>query len=102
MYFIKLLPNGTIAKLFFSGDLILEQVNTREEMKVITLLQGKRDTLYGPYYDQEIIGVGKTVNHAFFDPKPAYLKDLYAQFEAIIPYHSNSEIIGGIVYLHGE
>lgn len=102
MYFIKLLPDGKIAKLFFSGDLEIEEINTREERMVVALLEGKRDALYGPYYDQELTGDGKTPNHALFDLKPAYLKDLYSQMEIVIPYHSNSEIVGGIVYLHGE
>lgn len=102
MYFIKLLPDGKLAKLFFSGDLEIEEVNTREEKMVIDLLKGKRNELHGPYYDQELTGDGRTASHAFFDPKPTYLKDLYAQMEVIVPYYSDSQIIGATVYLHGE
>lgn len=102
MYFIKLLPDGKIAKLFFSGELEIKEVDTREERMVVALIQGKRDSLFGPYYDQEITGDGRSPGHAFFDPKPAYLKDLYSQMEVIVPYYFDSEIVGAIVYLHGQ
>jgi len=99
IYFITLLPDGQIGKLFFSGEVMVEPVNTREEKLVVELLTGKRDHLYGPYFNSEVFDFQ---NRSFFDPKPAYLKDLYSQMEVIVPYYSDSEIIGGIVYLHGE
>jgi hypothetical protein len=99
IYFITLLLDGQIAKLFFSGDLVIEQVDTREEKMVVDLLTGERKDLYGPYLDQEAFDEKK---RRFYDPKPAYLKDLYSQMEIIVPYYSDSEIIGAIVYLHGE
>ena len=37
MYFITVQPDGKIAKLFFSGDIRIEEVNTREERFVCSV-----------------------------------------------------------------
>lgn len=110
MYFIKLLPDGDIAKLFFSGDLKIEKVDTREERMVRDLLQEKRDSLYGLYFSEEVLGYDQVNNERhFYDLKPRYLKDLYSKFEVIVPYYqrkgvyySDRELIGAIVWLHGD
>lgn len=102
VYFIKLVSDNALAKLFFSGDVIIEDINTREEKMVIALLKGKRNSLYGPYFNQEAFISTYGQQHPFYDLKPAYLKDLYAQMEVIVPYYQDGELIGAIVYLHGE
>lgn len=88
MYFIKL-EDGKIAKLFFSGDLKLEPVDTAGERKVQEILFGKRKELYG--IQANIAGLEMT-----------YLKDFLSEAEVIIPYEKNGEIIGAIVFLHGD
>lgn len=102
IYFIKLLPDRKIAKLFFSGDLIIEAVNTRNERRVGDLLKGERSELYGPYFGSEVFKIGQKGERQFYDPKPRYLKDLYSQMEVIVPYENDNQISGAIVYLHGQ
>lgn len=105
IYFIILLPDRKIAKLFFSGDVRLEEIDTREERMVAEVLEGKRKELYGPYFGEEAFitlnekGEVLSDNRSF---KPAYLKDLYSQMEVIIPYYQDGKVIGAIVYLHGQ
>lgn len=97
MYFIYLLPDGKIAKLFFSGALIFEPVDTKGEILIKEVLEGKRNGLYGLQLREEISLFGR---EQIF--KTRYLKDLYSQAEVIVPYKVNDEIIGAVVYLHGE
>jgi len=94
MYFILLADGDTIAKLFFSGDLLLERIDTTEERMVKEMLEGKRNSLYGPYLGEEI-AIAENL-------KPRYLKDLYSQAEVIVPYYQDKKVVGAIVYLHGQ
>ena len=104
MYFITLLPNENIAKLFFSGGLVIEKIDTREERMVADFLENKRKTLYGPYFNEEAFETSwrNPQNRPFYDLKPSYLKDLYSQMEVIVPYRVNGETKGAVVYLHGQ
>jgi hypothetical protein len=102
VYFITLLPDGKIAKLFFSGELKLEEVDTREERMVVEVLEGTRKELYGPYFNSEVFEMTESNVRPMYDPKPAYLKDFYGQMEVIVPYYQDGKIIGAIVHLHGE
>ncbi len=102
IYFITLLPDKKIAKLFFSGDVRFEQIDTRVERMVVEVLEGKRKELYGPYFGEEVFAVVRGTERTFYDPKPAYLKDLYSQMEVIVPYYQDDKLVGAIVYLHGS
>lgn len=105
MYFIALQPDGTIAKLFFSGDLKREVVDSRGERMVKALLEGKREHLYGSY------GLHFWCHHPYYKPqdyaqvscsKPGFLKDLYSEYETIVTYTENGQIKGAVVFLFGS
>ncbi|MFZ1721936.1 MAG: hypothetical protein WAU07_05530 [Microgenomates group bacterium] len=105
MYFIQLQQNREIVKVFFSGNVKVEQIDTRSEMKVRELLQGERETLYGPYFNSEAFltlneAGGTESNKRIF--KPTYLNDLYSQAEVIVPFKHDGKLIGATVWLHGE
>ena len=97
MYFIMLLSNDDLAKLFFSGGLIIEPIDTKKEELVKEFLEGKRSGLYGLQLREEIslFGRGQIL-------KTHYLEDLYSQAEVIVPYKVDNKIMGAVVYLHGE
>lgn len=88
MYFIAL-DQDMIVKLFFSGDVVSTSVVTHKETLARDLLLGKREKLYG--LQANIKGLRMT-----------YLNDLYSEAEVIVPYVRNGEIIGAVVYLHGD
>jgi len=88
MYFITL-DQDRIVKLFFSGGVITSPVKTRKEALVRDVLLGKRDKLYG--LQANVDGLRMT-----------YLNDLYSEAEVIVPYVKDGEIIGAVVYLHGD
>jgi len=88
MYFITLDQNQ-IVKLFFSGGVITTPVETLKEALVRDVLLGKRDKLYG--LQANVDGLRMT-----------YLNDLYSEAEVIVPYVMDGEIVGAVVYLHGD
>jgi len=88
MYFITLDQNQ-IVKLFFSGGVITTPIETRKEALVRDVLLGKRDKLYG--LQANVDGWRMT-----------YLNDLYSEAEVIVPYIKDGEIVGAVVYLHGD
>lgn len=88
MYFITLDQNQ-IVKLFFSGGIITKPIETRKETLVKDILLGKRDKLYG--LQANVDGLRMT-----------YLNDLYSEAEVIVPYMMDGEIVGAVVYLHGD
>lgn len=88
MYFI-VLDQNQIVKLFFSGTIITKPIETRKEALVRDVLLGKRDKLYG--LQANVDGWRMT-----------YLNDLYSEAEVIVPYVMDGEIVGAVVYLHGD
>jgi len=88
MYFIALDQNQII-KLFFSGGVITRSIKTRKEALVRDVLLGKRDRLHG--LQANVDGLRMT-----------YLNDLYSEAEVIVPYVKDDEIVGAVVYLHGD
>lgn len=88
MYFISL-SNNKFNKLFFSGEYFVDQVETRREKMVQDVLLGKREQLYG--FQANVDGLRMT-----------YLNDLYSEAEVIVPFKQNDEIVGAVVYLHGD
>lgn len=88
MYFITV-EDDKISKLFFSGDLKIETIDTEGERQVQDLLLGKRSDLYG--IQANISGFEMT-----------YLHDLLSEAEVIVPYMLGNQIVGGIVFLHGD
>lgn len=88
MYFITL-KDGQIIKLFFSGGVKLENINTIGELKVMALLNGWTDKLYDIVLNDRTIPM-------------TYLDDLYSEAEVIAPYKINGKTVGAIVYLHGD
>lgn len=87
IYFIQL-DGDQIAKLFFSGNAELEPINTRGEQEVEDFLLGKRKSLYGPQMGARFPN--------------AYLEDLYSESEVVVPYWLNNQIVGAVVFLHGD
>lgn len=88
MYFISL-GNNKLNKLFFSGEAVVDQIETRQEKMVQDLLTGKRERLIG--FQANVDGLRMT-----------YLNDLYSEAEVIVPFKQNDRIIGAVVYLHGD
>ncbi len=88
MYFITLDQNQ-IVKLFFSGGVVTTPIETRKEALVRDVLLGKRDRLHG--LQANVDGLRMT-----------YLNDLYSEAEVIVPYVKDGEIVGAVVYLHGD
>lgn len=88
MYFITLDQNQ-IVKLFFSGGIITKPIETRKEALVRDVLLGKRNKLHG--LQANVDGLRMT-----------YLNDLYSEAEVIVPYVKDDEIVGAVVYLHGD
>lgn len=88
MYFITL-DQDRIVKLFFSGGIVTTPIETRKETLVRDVLLGNRNKLYG--LQANINGLRMT-----------YLNDLYSEAEVIVPYVKDGEIIGAVVYLHGD
>ncbi len=88
MYFITL-DQSQIVKLFFSGGIVTTPIETRKEALVRDVLLGKRDKLHG--LQANVDGLRMT-----------YLNDLYSEAEVIVPYLKDGEIVGAVVYLHGD
>lgn len=88
MYFITL-DQDRIVKLFFSGGIVTTPIETRKEALVRDVLLGTRDKLYG--LQANVDGLRMT-----------YLNDLYSEAEVIVPYLMDDEIVGAVVYLHGD
>lgn len=88
MFFIALDQNQ-IVKLFFSGGVITTPIETRKEALVRDVLLGRRDRLHG--LQANVDGLRMT-----------YLNDLYSEAEVIVPYVKDGEIVGAVVYLHGD
>lgn len=87
-YFVAL-KNGQLVKLFFSGEVKVSPIKTLGEVRVKELLLGERNELYG--FQANVDGLRMT-----------YLNDFYSEAEVIVPYKRNGEIIGAVVYLHGD
>lgn len=88
MYFITL-DQDRIVKLFFSGGIVTTPIETRKEALVRDVLLGKRNNLHG--LQANVDGLRMT-----------YLNDLYSEAEVIVPYVIDGEIVGAVVYLHGD
>lgn len=88
MYFIALDQNQ-IVKLFFSGGVVTTPIKTRKEALVQDVLLGKRNRLHG--LQANVDGLRMT-----------YLNDLYSEAEVVVPYVKDGEIVGAVVYLHGD
>lgn len=86
-YFIRESDDGVIEKLFLSGRYETKRASTKEELKVLAVLQGKRKEICTEGWRLEN-GIGTDMT---------YLRDLYSEAEAIIPVDINGERVGAIV-----
>jgi len=104
VYFIRL-KNGKIEKLFQSGNITHETVDTPGEKKVVAMLEGKTNTLSFPEYTccgGDDIWPDIPFLRAIL-PERRYLKDFKSEHESILLIRNlEGEIIGAEVLLHGD
>jgi hypothetical protein len=99
-YFVRLDPHDPdqLQKLFLSGNLVNEPINTPGERQVEQLLTGQRRSL--PSY-RLLDPVGNPLHHRYFNDR--YLKDFYSELEIIVPYQcDHNHTTGAIVRLYAD
>ncbi|MCX8009108.1 MAG: hypothetical protein N3A54_05435, partial [Patescibacteria group bacterium] len=105
VFFIQLKNPSAIKKLYQSGEYKEELVDTRGEMMVAEMLQGKRDPFAYPQYNccggNDIIP-SLPVIHRFLPPR-VYLGDFSTEIEHVfLVRNAKSDIVGGLVCLYGD
>lgn len=105
IFFIKLVDQDTIGKLYQGGGYIKEKVDTKGERMVIDMLQRKRDPFAYPQYNccggDDIVPSLPIVN--FLLPIRRYLNDFPSEIEHVyLIKDENHEIVGGLVFLYGD
>lgn len=104
VYFIRLKENK-IQKLFQSGEIKYENIDTQGERKVAEMLEGKKDPNAFPQYSccsPNDIWV-EIFPFNFLLPERRYLKDFPSELETILLIKDKDEVIkGALVDLHGD
>lgn len=90
-YFVRLTSEGTLQKLFLSGEVLEISANTQGEKRVVSLLLDK---------EHNLLWNGWRVSESESNIK--FLNDLYSEAEVIIPVKVHGKIKGAIVYLYGD
>ncbi len=88
LYFV-VLSEGKLIKLFLSGEVLIETIDTPGEKKILDVLQNKNKKLWGMQANTELF-------------RMTYLKDLYSEAEVVFPYKQNDNTIGVLIFLHGD
>lgn len=108
IFFVKLKDKNTLEKMYQSGDLLTEKVDTRGERMVVEMLQGKRDPFAYPQHT--LPAENANIPYAPYVhilesllPLRRYLRDFPTQIEQIyLMRNEKNEIMGGLVYLYGD
>lgn len=103
-YFVRL-KGDTLQKLFQSGNLKNEVINTRGELQVVQMLKGQRQPIEFPQYTccggDDFFPDLPFLRHLL--PERRYLKDFPSELEIILLVKDeNGKILGAKVLLHGD
>jgi hypothetical protein len=106
VYFIRL-KNGQIEKLFQSGNIKYELIDTDGEKLVQKMLLGKVPPIQYPQYTccggDDLSWSEAIPFFRLFVPERHYLKDFYSELETILLIKDNRDnILGAMVDLHGD
>lgn len=90
-YFIKIIENNTIEKLFLHGQWKNEPIDTPGERKVLRYLSNNQSKEYlkGFRIDADWSNMRQ-------------LSDYYSESEIIIPFKNNNQILGAVVKVYGD
>ncbi len=105
VYFVKLTENNKLAKLYQSGIYFEEEVESSGEESVVQILKGEKDPFEFPLYTCdggddwvcELLLPGRLLL-----PDRIYLEDMYSEIELYFLVKGKGEIVGAVVYLHGD
>lgn len=105
VYFIRL-KNNRIEKLFQSGDIKYETIDTKGEREVEKMLLGKLNPIIFPQHTccgGNDLPWNEVPFFRLFIPERRYLKDFNSELETILLIRDNNgSILGAMVDLHGD
>lgn len=105
IYFIRL-KNGKIEKLFQSGEIKYETIDTEGEREVEKMLHGKKSTTSFPQHTccgGDDVSWSQMPLFRLFVPERTYLKDFSVELEEILLIKDkNGKILGAMVDLYGD
>lgn len=105
VYFVRLLDENTLEKLYQDGTYTQKIINTPQEKYGAQILLGQKETFAFPQYT--CCGGDDFVPHipviGWLLPPRRYFQDFPAETELIFPVIIQREVTGGaVVYLHGD